>query len=743
MSERRLAAIMFTDITGYTALMGKDEDRAVEMLQINREIHTRMLEKHHGTLIKEMGDGILTSFNSSFDAVKCALEIQSESKKKEIPLKIGIHEGDMIFEGDDVLGDGVNIASRLQDITETGGISISESIYKNVKNKPGIYAAFLEEKLLKNVDEPVKVYRVSDVEILEKKKPAEKIKRPVYRRSTPYLILGGIFIFIVAAVMIWKNLPDKEPEIATVDQSIIPDKSIAVLPFKNNSPDPDNEYFCNAMLDEILNQLALIADMKVKSRTSVEQYRNPTQDARIIGAALEVAFILEGSVQKMGENIRIITQLIDVKTGDHLWSEKFDGKYSNELFDFQSEVSKKIASSLNSLITPEEERRLTYTPPTNMEAYDFFIRGRQEMRRAYGDWGNADNENAGTAMWLYNESLKLDPDYPDVFAAKGEVFNFYGDFDSALYYCNKALEIEPELILGNWIKGETYWFMKEYDLALEYLIKTVNMEPNGQRNLYSRIVKIYFEQKKDYVQALKYLKKFIEEEPWEGNHDAGGIFFQIGDYERAEKHYLWMVQSEHPYFGIHYYLLTLETQGKFREALRFLDSIDSICSINETYSKLCIRGKWLHYVNLKEFEKAERYYDQLIDSGGHINQFDSSTLAYMYRGLGQNEKAMNILNKVCNSFENILKSYSGDMRMYAIYNLPHIYACMDEKEKTLNALRERREKAGFIEVTENNPLFENLWDNPEFKEIIKTVKEEKAEIRAQIKELEERGEINL
>jgi len=138
MQERRLAAIMFTDIVGYTALMGKDEDSAFETLRINKEIHIRLIDKYRGTLIKEMGDGILVSFNSSSDAVRCAFEIQNESKAKEIPLKIGIHEGEMVFAGDDVLGDGVNIASRLEAVTETGNITISEAIYRNVKNKPGI-----------------------------------------------------------------------------------------------------------------------------------------------------------------------------------------------------------------------------------------------------------------------------------------------------------------------------------------------------------------------------------------------------------------------------------------------------------------------------------------------------------------------------------------------------------------------------------------------------------------------------
>ena len=159
MQERRLAAIMFTDIVGYTALMGSDEDHAFEILRKNREIHSKLVEEFQGTLIKEMGDGMLISFNLASDAVRCAIEIQKESRGQNIPLKIGIHEGEMVFEGNDVLGDGVNIAARIQDNTDNGCITISGSVYRDIKNKTGIKAEFVQEKSFKNMDEPIKVYK--------------------------------------------------------------------------------------------------------------------------------------------------------------------------------------------------------------------------------------------------------------------------------------------------------------------------------------------------------------------------------------------------------------------------------------------------------------------------------------------------------------------------------------------------------------------------------------------------------
>ena len=210
MQERRLAAIMFTDIVGYTALMGSDEDRAFEVLARNHTIHKTLIKKHNGTLIKEIGDGTLASFPLASNAVRCAMDIQREAKSLKIPLKIGIHEGEMVFAGSDVLGDGVNIASRLQEDAQEGCINISGSVYRDIKNKAGIKTEFIEEKSFKNVDEPIKVYKVHCKKAVEEEKSTQNQEPQKSGNKWPYYIITVIVVLIVS-ILIWYNIPKKQP----------------------------------------------------------------------------------------------------------------------------------------------------------------------------------------------------------------------------------------------------------------------------------------------------------------------------------------------------------------------------------------------------------------------------------------------------------------------------------------------------------------------------------------------------
>ena len=285
--HRKLAAIMFTDIVGYTALMSNDEDNALRILQKNRDTVKVLVSRFNGEFLKEIGDGTLCSFGSVVDAVNCALEIQNTLKDEpDFKLRIGIHVGDVVVEeSGDVFGDGVNVASRIENLAVPGGISVSGQVYDNIQNKPTIETEFLGEKTLKNVARPVKIYAIG-------------------KAGEPHAAL-------------------KSHDAETTDTKKTR-PSIAVLPFDDMSPGKDQEWFCDGMAEEILNALAQVDDLRVIARTSAFAFKGKHGDIREIGRKLDVETLLEGSVRKAGNRLRITAQLIKVSEGSHIWSERYD-----------------------------------------------------------------------------------------------------------------------------------------------------------------------------------------------------------------------------------------------------------------------------------------------------------------------------------------------------------------------------------------------------------------------------------
>jgi len=282
--SRQLAAIMFTDIVGYTALMGNDEQKALDILNRNRALHKPVIEKNHGRWIKELGDGVMASFNTVSDAVNSAIQILDGSKAaNEFQLRIGIHLGEVIFEDNDVFGDGVNIAARIQSAASPGTIYVSESVFNNISNKQGIDAKFVKQETLKNVREPVRMYEIHSSNS---------------KNSTP------------AAS---KSQPSKSAE-----------KSIAVLPFVNMSNDAEQDYFCDGISEEIINALTQLDKLRVIARTSAFAFKGKNIDVREIGKSLGAGTLLEGSVRKAGKRVRITTQLVKTSDGSHIWSDRYD-----------------------------------------------------------------------------------------------------------------------------------------------------------------------------------------------------------------------------------------------------------------------------------------------------------------------------------------------------------------------------------------------------------------------------------
>ena len=449
-SSHKLAAIMFTDIVGYTALMGLDEDRAFAVLRNNQDIHKTIIKDFNGTLIKEIGDGMLISFPLASEAVKCAIEIQKACKKQDIPLKIGIHEGEMVFAGEDVYGDGVNIASRLQEVAGEGCIAISDRVYADIKNKTGIGTRLIGDKKLKNVKEPIKLYEVicEDEDKNEDKGYAEinwALKIPAAKRKTKlfFFIITGTLVLIVATFLIREYLSQKGIETLN--------KSIAILPFENLGP-PEHDYFTDGMTEEITSRLAKIKSLGVTSRKSAVYYAKTDKTIKQIGKELGVNYILEGTVRwsitpEGAETVRITPQLIMASTDMHIWAESYDRKI-DDIFKIQSEIAQKVSEQLGLTLLEGEQRALEIQPTESLAAYQAYLRGIYYLGQPHFSL-----ENWLLAIENFQQAVVLDTGFAFAYAelamAHARFYNLRYDLSgSHLKKSNqaaaKALEIAPD-----------------------------------------------------------------------------------------------------------------------------------------------------------------------------------------------------------------------------------------------------------------------------------------------------------
>lgn len=361
--KRQLLAIMFTDIVGYTAMMGESEPKTLEVLKRNRELHHRFIRQYRGEYLQEIGDGTLASFESAVDAVDCALELQRSIRgDPDLNLRVGIHLGDVISKEGDVIGDAVNVASRIEPLAATGGICVSGSVYESIRNKPGIEVFFVGPKSLKNVSEPVRVYGLTG-EGLPSPEQIHKAAQKVPTVGTSSKMKLAAAAAVLAAVAgLWFGVFQRGPSIEPASEANmafpLPDKpSIAVLPFDNMSGDPEQEYFSDGLTEDIITGLARVPGLFVIARNSTFAYKEKPVRVQQVSEDLGVRYVLEGSVRRSGGEVRITAQLIDALTGHHLWAQKYD-RGLKDLFALQDEITDKVVTALSVELTEGEQARV-------------------------------------------------------------------------------------------------------------------------------------------------------------------------------------------------------------------------------------------------------------------------------------------------------------------------------------------------------------------------------------------------
>ena len=424
--ERRLAAVMIADVAGYGRLSQADEEGTRARFRADlHEVFEPQIAAHHGRLIKTMGDGLLVEFHSVVGALRCAVVVQrAEAERntgvpadRRLAFRIGINLGDVIVEGDDIQGDGVNIADRLQNLADEGGVTISGTAYDQVKGKLAVGYADLGPQRVKNVAEPVRAYRV----LMDPAAAGRTIsgeKKAGHARRWPAAGAAVAVAFAIAAgAAAWWRPWEPRVEPASIERMALPlpDKpSIAVLPFANMSDDPKQEYFVDGMTDGLITELSQVSGLFVISRNSTFVYKGKTVSPKQVSEELGVRYVLEGSVQRAGDQLRINAQLIDALSGGHEWADKFDGSLA-DVFALQDKVTRSIADALAIRLTDAERQALGQQETTVAAAYDVFLRGWEHYRRTTP-------EDFAKSIPYFEEAIRLDPNYGRAHAALALVY---------------------------------------------------------------------------------------------------------------------------------------------------------------------------------------------------------------------------------------------------------------------------------------------------------------------------------
>jgi adenylate cyclase len=425
--ERKLTAILCADVYGYSRLMGDDEEATLTALTSHRSTIDSLIEEHHGRFVNSAGDSVLAEFSSVVEAVNCAVDIQEAAAaananlppERRMEFRIGVNLGDVMVEGPQIYGDGVNIAARLESLAEPGGICISESAYGQIRNKLALVYENIGAQRVKNIAEPVQVWRI----VLDRTPSARRSRRLVPRRYRAGLLsLSGIAIVAGTVVLVMHvslQPPRTSASIAPQEKpALMPPSvpSLAVLPFANISGNPEEEYFSDGITDELITKLSRLSHLLVVARTSSFTYKNKSAKAQDIGRELGVKYLLEGSIRKSSDRVRVNTRLLEARTGAEIWADNFD-RPLRDVFAVQDEVAQKIVTTLNLQLSLSERGILTRQTTDNLEAYDDVLQGLNYSWRE-----NRDDD--AKALQLYHKAIELDPNYADAYVLMGStLFN--------------------------------------------------------------------------------------------------------------------------------------------------------------------------------------------------------------------------------------------------------------------------------------------------------------------------------
>jgi adenylate cyclase len=522
--NRKLAAILSADVKGFSRLMGEDEDFTVNTLTDYRKTMKKLIEKHRGRVVDSTGDNLLAEFASVVNAMRCAVEIQKALKKRNAGLpenrkmefRIGINLGDVIEDGERIYGDGVNIAARVEGLAEAGGICTSRTVYEQVKNKLPLNYEYLGEQSVKNIAEPVKIYRV----ITDPEKAGAAIREKKVQskhRRMAILAIAAVLFAGAAATVLWnlympRTGPVPEPAATKKITPPLTDKpSIAVLPFINLSRDPEQEYFSDGITNDIITDLSKFRELLIIASNTVFTYKGKPMKVKDLTKELNVRYVLEGSIQKIGGKVRINAQLIDAATESHLWAERFDRELK-DLFAVQNEIVQTIVAKMAIKVDAAERARVLRKDTDNLAAYDYVLRGEEYLYRKT----RSANINAEE---MFKKAIELDPNYVTAYVGLGRkqadlVAYGWTEFpDKALQQAHdlaqKALSLDETHSGVHALLGNIYIYQGQHELAISELQRSIELNPNDAfSRRYLGMVMLWSGRPDDAIEAYETLLRY-------------------------------------------------------------------------------------------------------------------------------------------------------------------------------------------------------------------------------------------
>lgn len=673
MNERRLAAIMFTDIVGYSALTQQNEALTLELLEEHRKLMRPLFSQYGGREIKTMADGFLVEFTSALEAVRCAIEIQKAMRahnlaspaERRLEIRIGIHVGDIVHRENDVLGDGVNIAARLQPLAEPGGICLSEDVVRLIKNKIDEPIIALGKHKLKNIQEPMEIYKIA-------------LSQPV-------------------------PTPSSQEK-----------KSIAVLPFANLSPDPENEYFSDGLTEELINSLTKIEGLRVASRTSAFAWKGKQEHIRKIGEQLNVETVLEGSVRKAGNRLRITAQLVNVDDDSHLWSERYD-REMEDVFAIQDEIARAIVDALKIKLASDKKHQIVKPPTESIEAYNLYLQGRFH-------WNKRSKEGFERAIQYFEQALQIDPTYARAYAGLADCYTLlasYGyldpqqSFQKAQEAAREALELDETLAEAH-ASLAAIKLNHEQDIqgAQEEIERAIALNPNYATAHHWHAATLAGLGRTN--EALAAIQRALELDPLSAimRVTAGEVFQLAGRWQEAEEHLQKALELNPHLTGAHIALARIhQLSGNWQQAEQELQRVialfpedsrprwayafhlaylgqlsESLIEIDRTLelspSSLEIRGeKGVLLYCARQYDQAIEQLQKTLEMNPHLG------MAHLFIGLSYIEKAM--YTEALTAFQravDLSKSLNPKLTMWVEAGRGIAYARMGQREMAQNFL---------------------------------------------------------